>query len=136
MTDFQLDTSGTVGEDTWADLEPMMCGYIATALEDFTNESWANVDAKVAPISHLLRSVAFYDLSAETLATMKQECAHFANVATGLGIKKIGETEGRRFWTGRQNGFPGVYNPVWNTAYPPVILSLDAEGKIYQTYRK
>jgi hypothetical protein len=134
---FTLDTSGAVDDPHgwgllyWSDLTPFAQGYVEALFASLATPPFTGHP-------HLQREgvcygetiVGFSDLAPETLAAILKDCASFANIAEGLGAK-AGAVEGRRFWGGRQRRFPGVGNPAWTTAFPPLTPYLDDDGRVY-----
>ena len=128
--DFKLDTSGyvqcpapdqkpneTTGCWFWSDLSPFEQGYVRAALE-------AASDLYIGSSDETAR---FSDLAPSALARMLDDCRSFVNIATGLGIKTLGEVEGRYFWIGRQSG---TLKGPFAAAYPKLRLHLTPEGKV------
>lgn len=117
MTQFQLDTSGTVDADDgeyialdgqlyvgvgWGILLPFMQGYIEAALRSI--------------------GVDRYDaLAPETLSRIIADCER---LATGWPQRGKAASSGRKFWADRQGG---VY--VRNN-FPPLTVTLGDDGKV------
>lgn len=131
-----LDTSGVVrvprGKSgiltptryRWSDLLPFEQGYVRAALDELNARIRSG---QIAPMPGPCRWAAFSDLAPSALARMLDDCRSFVNVATGLGIKKLGEVEGRYFWGGRQSG---TLQGPFAAAYPKTRLYLTPEGKV------
>lgn len=133
MSDPQFDTAGfvvrlrparggeVVGEEVrWADLTAFQQGVFAQALEEL------NVYLSGFP-SHGLRTARFRDLSSGALDSLLRDCTSFENIAQGLGVGKLGELEGRRFWRGRNEG---ALTGAFRAAFPPADLRLLEDGTV------
>lgn len=128
MTSSELDTSGAVtlsakcyGPDNthswisqqwyWSDLNAFRQGYVAAAFDTVLLE----IDA---PIRNWRK---FGDLAPETLAAMLKDCEAFT------ADPERANYSGRLFWERRQLGHL--------KAFPPLALTLGADGKIHQEPR-
>jgi hypothetical protein len=129
-----LNTSGTVHAHipdhddpfafTWETLpSDFVRGYLAGMLESLSVDQIAHWLEHVDPYS----APSFRHLSPSALTEGIADCAAFQNYCDGLGVK-TNQASGERFWNGRQSkALPGA----WGAAFPPVLISLSNDGKIY-----
>lgn len=134
MDRFSFDTSGFVEAPSaafpgkmafwqWSDLSPFAQGFVEGLFADpRLSKSQSEADGRITRVPP-----SFSDLSPDALALILRDCASFVNIATGLGIKELGSTQGRYFWAGRQNG---TLQHAWAAAFPPLRPFLNDEGKI------
>lgn len=136
---FNLDTSGAVMMSVfepgtvpsppwlvWSDLSPFEQGYVEALFAAQANNWFGKPSLSSGPGT--IRYVGFSDLAPEALALILRDCASMQNFATGLGVKKIGETQGRGFWISRNNG---TMQHAWRAAFPPLTPYLGDDGKVY-----